>query len=178
MPGVGEALKREIAGLVLVDRLLLWGFAQCGCFRPELTRRFGGAHWFKHSADFACFRVIRMAFCRRHHVLPCRSFDQSMPIGSQEVWPATGRPICDVRPGHYAAVLAVAGGALGCWADAIVSMMINCPPQHGQGSAKTRGSSVLLGLSPSSRLWFGVLAPSNRLILAILAARLPFPKNP
>ncbi|MFT6913125.1 MAG: hypothetical protein ACI9LZ_003691, partial [Glaciecola sp.] len=33
MPGVGEALKREIVGLVWVDRLLLWGFAQCVCFR-------------------------------------------------------------------------------------------------------------------------------------------------
>jgi hypothetical protein len=79
---------------------------------------------------------------------------------------------------HHASVLFVAGGALGCWADAIVSMMINCPPQHGQGSAKTRGSSVLLGLSPSSRFWSGVLAPSKRLILEMLAARLPFPKKP
>jgi hypothetical protein len=30
--------------LVWVDRLLLWGFAQCVCFRPELTGQFGGAH--------------------------------------------------------------------------------------------------------------------------------------
>ena len=44
LPGVGEALKREIAGLVWVDRLLLWGFAQCVCFRPEQTGQFGGAH--------------------------------------------------------------------------------------------------------------------------------------
>jgi hypothetical protein len=44
LPGVGEALKREIAGLGLVDRLLLWGFEQCVCFRPELTGQFGGAH--------------------------------------------------------------------------------------------------------------------------------------
>jgi hypothetical protein len=44
LPGVGEALKREIVGLVWVDRLLLWGFAQCVCFRPELTGQFGGAH--------------------------------------------------------------------------------------------------------------------------------------
>jgi hypothetical protein len=44
LPGVGEALKREIAGLVWVDRLLLWGFAHCVCFRLELTGQFGGAH--------------------------------------------------------------------------------------------------------------------------------------
>lgn len=54
LPGVGEALKREIAGLVLVDRLLLRGFAQSVCLCQELTHRLGGAHWLKHSADFAC----------------------------------------------------------------------------------------------------------------------------
>ena len=54
LPGVGEALKRELAGLVLVDRLLLCKFERCGCFCQELTHRLGGAHWLEHSADFAC----------------------------------------------------------------------------------------------------------------------------
>jgi hypothetical protein len=53
-----------------VDRLLLWGFAQCVCFRPELTGQFGGAHRVKRSAGFACCWLKLTVFCRRHHVLP------------------------------------------------------------------------------------------------------------
>ena len=37
LPGVGEALKREIAGLGLVGCLLLWGFERCVCFESDLT---------------------------------------------------------------------------------------------------------------------------------------------
>ena len=39
----------------------------------------------------------------------------------------------------HAADLADVGGALGCWAGAKVSTMINRPPQHGQGSARILG---------------------------------------
>jgi hypothetical protein len=35
--------------LGLVGRLLLWGFAQSGCFRPDLTGQFGGAHCLERS---------------------------------------------------------------------------------------------------------------------------------
>jgi len=31
LPGVGEALKREIAGLSLVEQVWLWGFDACAC---------------------------------------------------------------------------------------------------------------------------------------------------
>jgi len=37
LPGVGEALKREIAGLGLVGRLLLWGFGLWACLGYDLT---------------------------------------------------------------------------------------------------------------------------------------------
>jgi hypothetical protein len=37
LPGVGEALKREIAGLGLVGRLLLWGFGLWACLGSGLT---------------------------------------------------------------------------------------------------------------------------------------------
>ena len=30
-PGVGEALKREIAGIFLVGQAGLWGFEDCSC---------------------------------------------------------------------------------------------------------------------------------------------------
>ena len=32
LPGVGEALKREIAGMFLVGQPGLWGFEDYGCF--------------------------------------------------------------------------------------------------------------------------------------------------
>ena len=32
LPGVGEALKREIAGMVLMGQPGLWGFEDGGCF--------------------------------------------------------------------------------------------------------------------------------------------------
>ena len=44
LPGVGEALKREIAGLGLVGRLLLWGLSWCGCFDPYLPDPLNGVH--------------------------------------------------------------------------------------------------------------------------------------
>ena len=37
LPGVGEALKREIVGLGLVCRLLLWGFGRWVCLGSGLT---------------------------------------------------------------------------------------------------------------------------------------------
>jgi hypothetical protein len=39
LPGVGEALKREIAGLVLADRLCLWGFEGRGCLGSDWASR-------------------------------------------------------------------------------------------------------------------------------------------
>ena len=45
----------------------------------------------------------------------------------------------DVWRARHAVALCGFGGALECCAGAIVSTMINCPPQHGQGSARTLG---------------------------------------
>ena len=44
MRGVGEALKREIAGLVLVGRLL-WGFDRWACLGSGLTDPLHGLRW-------------------------------------------------------------------------------------------------------------------------------------
>ena len=96
LPGVGEALKREIAGLGLVEQRYLWGFDGCGCFGFALSR--------------ACLGAFRGDLSGRFAFL-------------------------------HAAAFAVVGGALGCCAGAIVSMMISWPPQHGQGIASTRGGS-------------------------------------
>ena len=37
LPGVGEALKREIAGLGLVGGLLLWGFGRLARLGSDVT---------------------------------------------------------------------------------------------------------------------------------------------
>ena len=66
-------------------------------------------------------------------------------MGSQVTSPAAEGVVGHVWGALHAAALFGFGGALGCCAGAIVSMMINCPPQHGQGRARTRG-----GLSASS----------------------------
>jgi hypothetical protein len=42
---VWVTLKREIAGLGLLDRLLLWGFERCFCPVPGLTAQVGRARW-------------------------------------------------------------------------------------------------------------------------------------
>jgi hypothetical protein len=62
-------------------------------------------------------------------------------LGPLLISPAIGTGFRDIRPVLHAAAFAFAGGALGCWAGAIVSTMINCPPQHGQGRARTRGGA-------------------------------------
>ena len=62
----------------------------------------------------------------------------------------------------HAAALCGFGGALGCWAGAKVSLIINRPPQHGHGRARVLNkfsSSHLLASFVSSRC--GDLAPSK-----------------
>jgi hypothetical protein len=51
--GVGEALKREIAGLGLVDRLLLWGFGWWACLGSDLTVPLDEPYQAKCSGDLA-----------------------------------------------------------------------------------------------------------------------------
>ena len=62
-----------------------------------------------------------------------------MMMGSQVVLPGTEDVVRDVWRARHAVALCGFGGALECCAGAIVSTMINCPPQHGQGSARTLG---------------------------------------
>jgi len=42
LPGVGEALKREIAGLVLAGQLWLWGFVRWACLGSDLPDQLKG----------------------------------------------------------------------------------------------------------------------------------------
>ena len=86
--GVGEALKREIAGLGVMDRLLLWGFDRRACLGSDLTDPLNGARWTKRVLGFAGSWSIRAVFCRRHQLLLRRQLDQRMMMGSQVMSPA------------------------------------------------------------------------------------------
>ena len=55
LPGVGEALKREIAGLVLVGQLWLWGFEGCGCAGCDWAGWLRGAFGGKRMHEFCEF---------------------------------------------------------------------------------------------------------------------------
>ena len=137
--GVGEALKREIAGLVLVDCLLLWGFGRWACLGSDQTDLLGGGRWAKREVGLACCWLIRTVFYRRHQLLPYRWFDRRMTLGPQAMCQTAEVAIIDLWRAFHAAVLTVAGGALGYCFGAIVSKMISCPPQHWHGIARTRG---------------------------------------
>ena len=141
MPGVGEALKREIAGLGLVEQWWLWGFEGCGCSGCDWAGWLRGAFAGKRMMSFAGFWPICVVPQRCYRLLPLRYLDLRMTACPQAVWRAAETMIFDVWRALHAAALAVVGGALGCCAGAIVLMMINWPPQHGQGSARTRGGS-------------------------------------
>ena len=64
LPGVGEALKREIAGLVLVDRLWLWGFGRLACLESGLTDPLTVVCWAKRCAGFAGIWPMNVVPCR------------------------------------------------------------------------------------------------------------------
>jgi hypothetical protein len=64
-----------------------------------------------------------------------------MMMGSREVSLATEDVVRDLWRARHAVALCGFGGGLECCADAIVSTVINCLPQHGQGSARTRGGT-------------------------------------
>lgn len=70
LPGVGEALKREIAGLGLVGRLLLWGFERWAGLGSDLTNRLNAPRQAKRGLDLEGIWKIRAIFCWRHHLLP------------------------------------------------------------------------------------------------------------
>ena len=87
----------------------------------------------------ACCWLIRTVFYRRHQLLPYRWFDRRMTLGPQAMCQTAEVAIIDLWRAFHAAVLTVAGGALGYCFGAIVSKMISCPPQHWHGIARTRG---------------------------------------
>jgi len=124
LPGVGEALKREIAGLGLVGWFWLWGFAVEARFGFALLHEGLGVFWVDLSRWFAIFWPICAA---RHDVL---GLSRSRPHGWAHTYGAAGNVACGcgcnfrcAGRAFHAAALAVVGGALGCCAGAIVSMM-------------------------------------------------------
>ncbi len=70
LPGVGEALKREIAGLGLVGRLLLWGFGRWAGLGSDLTDRLNAPRQANHGLGLEGIWKIREIFRWRHHLLP------------------------------------------------------------------------------------------------------------
>ena len=72
LPGVGEALKREIAGLGLLGRLLLWGFERWACVGFDLTKRLNGLPWAKRRVGLVSILSIRAEFCQGHQLLSRR----------------------------------------------------------------------------------------------------------
>ncbi len=72
MAGVGEALKREIAGLVLADQLCLWGFGGLGSPGSDWAGWVRGAGAGKLIMGFAGFLPMCVA---------SRGFQQLSPLG-------------------------------------------------------------------------------------------------
>ena len=144
MLGVGEALKREIAGLVLVGSLLLWGLWRWACLGCDLTDLLIASCQVRREGGLTGIFTYCAKFCWRNHLLLRRQLGQRIVMGSQVTLPAAECGVGHIWGVRHAAAFCVFGGALACLAGAIVSTIINCPPQQGQGSARTRG-----GLSAS-----------------------------
>ena len=85
LPGVGEALKREIAGLVWVGRLLLWGFVGFGCSGFDWTGWLHRAFSGKRLMNFSDLWPICTASHRCHRLLSLRCLDLRMTVGPQTV---------------------------------------------------------------------------------------------
>ena len=138
--GVGEALKREIAGMVLVGQPGLWGFEDGCCFGFGWERCPRAARVFKSNMYFADFLTIFFASRRFEQLLRHRFMDLRRSAVPRAVWREAEVGIGGVT--CHAAALVVSGGALGCRSGAKASMMISRPPQHGQGNARIRGCSL------------------------------------
>ena len=67
--GVGEALKREIAGLFLVGCLLLWGFGRWTSLGQDLKDPLNGPCGANRGADLAGIWKICAVFYGRHQLL-------------------------------------------------------------------------------------------------------------
>jgi hypothetical protein len=85
LPGVGEALKREIAGLGLVEQWWLWGFAGCGCSESAWAGWLRGAFAVNPIMSFAGFWPICVAPQGCHRLLPLRYLDLRMTVCPQAV---------------------------------------------------------------------------------------------
>ena len=106
LPGVGEALRREIAGLVLV-RWLLWGFERRVRVVPELTSRFNWPLLNCYGIGFAPILLISAVFYYFRRFLRRRGLNRGMRIVAQTICRAAGGVVCDVRRVYHAAVLFV-----------------------------------------------------------------------
>jgi len=141
LPCVGEALKREIAGLVLADRRFLWGFEGGRWLASGRVGRVRGVCSGNRIMSFVSFLPICTSAHQCHRRLPLQYLDYGHAVRAASCVACSFGYNSNLWRVFHAAALAVVGGALGCCAGVMVSMMISRPPQHGQGSARTRGSS-------------------------------------
>jgi len=112
--GVGEALKREIAGLGLVGGLLLWGLGRWACLGSDLIDLLIAPCQAKRGVGLAGICTFCAMFCWRYQLLPRHQLDQRIVMVSQVTPPAAEGGVGHVwRTGH-AAALCVFGGALEC----------------------------------------------------------------
>ena len=101
--GVGEALKREIAGMVLVAQPELWGFEDGCCFGfgwkrcPQAARVFKSNMYF---ADFLtkCFASQRFEQLLRHRIMDLRRSGVPRAVW-REVEVGIDGVLCEVRVG-------------------------------------------------------------------------------
>lgn len=66
MPGVGKALRREIAGLVLVGRLMLWGFGLWAWHGADLAARLNGRCCARRGVGLTSILTVCVVFSRSH----------------------------------------------------------------------------------------------------------------
>lgn len=136
-------------GVGLVGRSWLWGFDEEDCFGSAFTGSGPRVPLGKFGLRFAVFRPICVMFCGVQRFSPC------CPLDLRRWCSIRLRPLFSIcGEASHAPAFAGVGGALGGCAGAIVSTMINRPPQHGQGSARTRGGSSVSLRSLSVRAFF------------------------
>ena len=114
MLGVGEALKREIAGLVLVGSLLLWGLWLWACLGSDLTDLLIASCQAKREVGLTGISTFCAMFCWRYHLLLRRQLDQRIVMGSQVTLPAAECGVSHIWRMRHAAAFCVFGGALAC----------------------------------------------------------------
>ena len=128
-------------GWIWADQLALWGFEAVDCLGScsagwaNCTRCRQLRHGF-YELRWACAASRGARQPSQHDYPGCRHAGLAASgIASSGGWTSGLWRAC------HAAALAVPGGALGYRSGAMVSAMINRPPQQGHGSARTRASA-------------------------------------